>query len=220
MPSMIPMRRAGVAASLAAAALLSAGCVTAPSQDMSAFRQARPRSILVLPPINATTDIRAGYGFLSTVSWPLAESGYYVFPVTLVDQTFRENGLHTAEEIHAAPLKKIREVFGADAVLYMKVTRYGASYQLVRSSLIARAEATPVDGATGATLWHGSAEAGQEGGISLNPVAGLLSGLLQQIANSGDGNARNAAVQASRDLLMSKPGGLLYGPYSPKYQSD
>ena len=67
--------------------LLLTGCV--PSQqniDYTAFRASKPRSILVLPPLNNSPDVRATYSYLSTVTQPLAEAGYYVFPVALVDR--------------------------------------------------------------------------------------------------------------------------------------
>lgn len=46
-----------------------------------ALQQAAPRSILVLPPMNSSVDVNAPYSYLSTISTPLAEKGYYVFPV-------------------------------------------------------------------------------------------------------------------------------------------
>ena len=40
-----------------------------------------------------------------------------MFPVEEVDHFFKENGMPTAGEMHQAPLNRIREVTGADAVL-------------------------------------------------------------------------------------------------------
>ena len=116
--------------------LLLTACAT-PQQnyDYTALRQSRPRSILVLPPLNNSPDMRATYSFLSTVTQPLAESGYYVFPVALVDQTFKENGLVNPGEMHQAPLAKLREIFGADATLYITVTEYGSTYRVLSSEV-------------------------------------------------------------------------------------
>lgn len=71
----------------------------------------------VLPPLNQDTDIKDTYDCLSTVTRPLAEMGYYVHPVAVVDQFMKENGLPTAGEMHQVPLDKIRDIIGADAVL-------------------------------------------------------------------------------------------------------
>ena len=121
--------------SLLAALLLSTGCAPKNLYDYTAFRQSRPRSILVLPPLNNSPDMQATYGFLSTVTQPLAESGYYVFPVALVDQTFKENGMVNPGEMHQAPLDKLREIFGADATLYITVTEYGPVYRILSSDI-------------------------------------------------------------------------------------
>ena len=63
-----------------ATATLGAGCATT-STDYRAYIQHMPRSILVLPPLNESAEVLAPYSFLSTITRPLAERGYYVFPV-------------------------------------------------------------------------------------------------------------------------------------------
>lgn len=74
-----------------ALALLATGCSTGnkKSTDYSAFRESKPRSILVLPPKNQSPDVNASNSLLSVVTMPLAESGYYVFPVAVVSETFK-----------------------------------------------------------------------------------------------------------------------------------
>ncbi|WP_137919614.1 GNA1162 family protein [Hydrogenophaga sp. 2FB] len=62
---------------LTAAALLT-GCAAPKAYNYTAFKQAKPRSILVLPPVNESVDIKATYSLLSHSSKPLAEAGYYV----------------------------------------------------------------------------------------------------------------------------------------------
>ena len=86
--------------------------------DYSAYKQSRPRSVVILPPLNESPDVNATYSMLSQMTRPLAESGYYVFPVTLVDETFKQNGLTEAHDIHAVAPAKLREIFGADAALW------------------------------------------------------------------------------------------------------
>ena len=97
---------------LAAAALLG-GCATAPPYDYSAFKKSRPASMLVLPPINETADVKATVGVMASTALPLAEAGYYVLPVTLVDETFKQNGLTTANDIHGLPVAKLHEMDAA-----------------------------------------------------------------------------------------------------------
>jgi hypothetical protein len=99
-------------------ALLSSGCVSMPpSYDYSEFRNADPRSILILPPTNQSTEVVAPYSVMAQMSAPIAEAGFYVFPVALVNQTFQNNGLTVANDIQALPGAKLYEIFGADAAL-------------------------------------------------------------------------------------------------------
>ena len=123
-------------------ALLALGCQT--PKDYTEFRKHPPRSILVLPPLNNSTEVLGGYSFYTTVTRPIAEMGYYVFPVVVVDQFLKENGLPLPDDMHHAPLDKLREVFGADAVLYIKIEKYGSKYQIVSANTIVEASARAV----------------------------------------------------------------------------
>jgi hypothetical protein len=48
------------------------GCVTSKPYDYTNLRAHPPHSIVVLPPLNQSTDIKGTYGYLSTVTRPLA----------------------------------------------------------------------------------------------------------------------------------------------------
>ncbi len=199
------------------AAVLS-GCATQKSYDYSAIRESKPRSIVVLPPLNLSPDIRATYSMLSTVTRPLAELGYYVFPVALVDQTFRENGLTEPGEMHNASPAKIAEIFGADAILYIKVNEYGATYRVISSEVIVSVSAELIDARTGRSLWTGSAKASNSenkdtGGSGI--VGILVTALIQQVANNIGDPGYEVARTTSYRLFSA---GLLPGPRSPNYE--
>ena len=97
-----------------------AGCAAPKKTDYTAFRQAKPASILVLPPLNESPDVNATFSVLAQATYPLAEAGYYVMPVTLVAETFHQNGLSNPPEMHAVAPTKLKEIFGADTALYIK----------------------------------------------------------------------------------------------------
>jgi hypothetical protein len=167
--------------------------------------------------------MRASYSFLSTVTYPLAELGYYVFPVALVDQTFKENGLPNPGEMHQVAPQKLGEIFGADAALFITIEQYGATYQILSSAVTVSAKARLVDTRNGQIIWEGSARASSDesgGGSSGSLLGMVISGLIQQIINSvGDKGYPVAKITSAR-LLSAKPGGLLHGPRSPLYGTD
>lgn len=206
---------------LIALAVLLTGCAAPEKVDYSAFRQSKPRSILVLPPMNLSPDLRAPYSMMATVTSPLAESGYYVFPVALVDQTFRENGMTNPNETHDAAPAKLAEVFGADAVLYITINEYGAKYFLFDSQVIVSASARLVDLRNGDLLWEGKASASNAEGRdnSGGSLVGILIGaLVRQVANNLGDQGYPVARMTSYRLLSARHGGLLPGPRSPEYQ--
>jgi hypothetical protein len=209
-------------AALFAIALLG-GCVAPKTVDYAAFKQARPRSILVLPPVNESPDIKASYSLMSQVTFPLAEAGYYVVPVALAAETFRQNGLDNPDDIAEVPAEKLRSIFGADAAMYVKVTQYGTTYMVISSNTVVTATAKLVDLKTGTTLWTGTATASSEEGNNNGGglIGMLITAAVKQIINSStDAGHPIAGITSARLLSAGHPAGLLYGPRSPKYGTD
>lgn len=209
-----------------ASVLALTGCVNNTQQptptDYSAFRASKPRSILVLLPKNQTPDVKASHSFLSKVTLPLAESGYYVFPVAVVDQTFKQNGVTTADDIHSISIKKLHDIFGADAALYLNISDYGTLYQILNSSTSVTADARLVDLRSGQELWKSSATASsQEDSASFqNSLLGMLvNAALTHIANTVQERAHEiAGITSARLLTAGTNGALLYGSRSPNYE--
>jgi hypothetical protein len=211
--------RSGVATLVAAA---TAGCVTPPpARDYSVFSKARPATILVLPPVNDSPDVKATPAVWAHATLPLAEAGYYVLPVTLVDETFRQNGVAMAADAHDISPQKLREYFGADAAVYIRVTQYGSSYTVIASEVRVAVEARLVDLRSGELLWEGKALASSaeqqqqnQGGL----VGLLVAAIVKQVINSTADVAVNYAAIANQRLLGApRYNGLLAGPRSPQY---
>ena len=197
----------GFALLLLVAGVFVSGCVAPPqAKDYSELRKSNLHSILVLPPINETTEVGATYSVLTTVTRPLAELGYYVFPVVMVDHFLKENGLTIANDMHQAPLQKLHEVFGADAVLYITVEKYGSKYQLLAANTFVYLRAKLVDCRTGVLLWEGRAETIFQG------QSGVLEALVTQVLNKLTDQAHGVAAMASYQLLTIPGQGIPKGP--------
>ena len=100
--------------------------------------------------------------------------GYYVYPVAVMDRFLKENGMPTAGEMHQMPVDKVRDVVGADAVLYITVREYGTKYLLIDSSTTVQSTAKLVNTWTGTTLWAGEGRA-QERAVAGKPDRGCPS---------------------------------------------
>jgi hypothetical protein len=198
-----------------------AGCANRPPPfDYAAFQRADPKTLLVMPPLNMSPDIKATPSVWAQATRPLAEAGYYVLPVTLVNETLKENGIYTAGEAHEIPLQKLREQFSADAVVYLKVTRYGTTYMVLNSDTRVAVEGRIVDLRTGEQLWSGNAVASSSEQNQSNQ-AGLI-GLLvvavaKQIINTSTDAAYGYADTANARLFGSRVNGVPPGPRSPDH---
>jgi hypothetical protein len=199
------------------------GCATKPGADYTAYKESRPTSILVLPPVNNTPEVPATYSVLSYATRPLAEAGYYVMPVTLVAEAFKENGMTQPSDMHATSMAKLREIFGADAALYITISKYGTVYSVISSDSVVAAQAKLVDLKTGKTLWTGGAQAASSENES-NSQGGLatllIKAIVKQVVASATDESHKVAGVATTRLLTPQKNGLLYGPRSPLYGKD
>jgi hypothetical protein len=202
--------------------VLLGGCATkAPPYDLSAFLKAKPVTMLVMPPVNESPDIKATPGVWAQATRPLAEAGYYVLPVTLVDETFQQNGVTTATQAQEVPLQKLRDYFGADAAVYLKVTKYGTSFQVLASETRVEVEGRVVDLRDGRLLWQGKAMAtsAEQGQQAQGGLVGLLAtALVKQIVGTATDASFNFAGTANSRLLSApRYNGIPAGPRSPAY---
>jgi hypothetical protein len=199
--------------------MMAVGCAQQPtSLDYTAFRAHPPRSILVLPPMNQSTAVEATYSYLSTVTKPLAERGYYVFPVAVVDQFLKEQGIPDAAEMHRIPPAKMREIIGADAVLYITIDEYGSTYVVINSAARVSARATLIDTASGEIIWQGVGIAQSNSGNSGGGIVGaLVTAAIVQAINASTDPAHGLSATANFSLFNMQNRELPFGPYHPHY---
>ena len=127
--------------------------------------------------------------------------------------------------MHQAPLPKLREIFGADAGLFITITKYGATYMVFDSQVVVAATAKLVDLRDGQVLWQGSvvaSDAANQNNSGGGVVGMLVNAVVRQIvASTKEDAGYPIAKMASRQLLTAHPpNGLLYGPRSPFFEKD
>jgi hypothetical protein len=169
----------------------------------------------VLPPLNESVDVNASYVWLSTVTMPIAERGYYVFPVAVVDAFMKDNGLPGPDEMHSVPIQKLRDVFGADAVLYVVIEDWGQKYVVLSSNTVVQARARLVDTATGTEIWQGRCdftESSSSGGGDI--LSMVISAALEQIIDTTADATHDVARQANYLMVYDEREGFLPGPRS------
>lgn len=195
--------------------ILLSGCASLTEPyDYAAFNHHKPRSILVIAPQNHSIAPNAPYIYLSTITRPLAEKGYYVFPVAVIDQLLKENGLPTPAEMNAIALDKIAEYIGADAVLYVTLSDWGQQYEIIASKTIVKGHVKLVAVATGITLWDAPIHAVHASDSGDNGLIGaLISAAVTQVIGDLRDQTPMLARQANHSAINSSERGLPNGPY-------
>lgn len=191
------------------------GCANHEPYDYTNLLESKPRSILVLPPVNNTVEVEAPYIYLSTITQPLAEKGYYVFPVSVVDNMMKQNGLPEPAEMHAVSLTKIDEIIGADSVLYVTIEEWGQKYQVTTSAAVVSVGMKLVDVKSGALLWQGRGAAQQSSGDGGGGLVGALIGaIVTQMLSDVVDHTPTLSRQVNINTLYNATNGLLAGPYA------
>lgn len=94
--------------------------VTRESQYAAMYND-MPVTLLVMPPINNTSNVEAKDLLYTSISRPLAEAGYYVISPLLAMDVLKAESAYDAEMFIDKPLTMFRDYFGADAVVFSQI---------------------------------------------------------------------------------------------------
>lgn len=211
-----------VAGLVLVAVVSGSGCVTPPKHsDYTKFRSDNPHSILVVPATNKSVEVNAPDYLLATISIPLAERGFYVFPVNLVRGVLADDGLSDANLVHAGDPHRLGELFGADAVMYISIERWDAKYIVLATTVTVDLMYSLKSTRTGEEIWSNhQAIVYQPQGNSGGGLAGLLVDAVAAAITKAAPNYVPLAKQANANALLLKGTGLPSGPHDPLYEKD
>jgi len=199
-------------------ALLTAGCATTKAPvDNSAFRAAAPRSILVVPVVNQSLEVDAANYFLTTMSVPLAEKGYYVFPVNTVKFVLEQEGFYEPERIQQQQPADLARFFDADAVLFVVISRWDAQY-LVLTTTVTVDLAYQMYDRNGQRIWSAKKQLQyspqmQNAG---HPIATLIAAAISAAITKAAPNYMPLARQANQLVFVVEGTAIPDGPYATK----
>ena len=197
------------------------GCVTAPKKDYTQFLSERPRSILVVPVVNSSVDVDATSYFLSTLSVPVADRGYYVFPINMVKRMLEDDGLSDAAIVHNADPVRLAALFGADTILYVSIERWDAKYMLLTTQVTVEFNYILKSGRTGTELWRDHRSMVYAPNQSSGGGIGALIGAMIAAAITKAAPNYMPLARKANAATFAWPGpGLPAGPYRPEYGKD
>ena len=198
---------------------LATGCATSVNKNsLDAFHDAAPKSILVVPPVNMSTDVQGTTSLLATLPFYLAEKGYYVFPVNTVKTLLEYEGYYQPAEAHAAPPEHLANLFKADSILYVTIHEWTSRYMLLTTTTEVDFEYRIVN-ADGAELWTARQRMTYtpDNNSSGNPLVDLLAMAVTAAVERAAPNYLPLTGQANAAAFYGV-NGVPPGPYSPTYE--
>ena len=132
------------------------GCVEmGTKQDAypSMYGPQKPVSILVVPAINESTAADAGELLNVTVSQPFTNMGYYVMPMPIVAEIFRNEGILEGTQIKGLPTELFKKNFGADAVMFMTIESWDKNYAILAANVTVGIEYVLLSTTSNEILW-------------------------------------------------------------------
>jgi len=199
------------------------GCVAPPTyvtkgEEFPAMYVEKPKSLLIMPPINLSTAAEAKEYYSTTVEMPIALHGYYTFPYQLTADVLKQQGVYDSELVYDIPLTKFYDYFGADAVLFTKIIHWDTSYTVVASTLTVSIDAEIKSTKTSEVLWHynGTVVVDLSANGGGGGMAGLLINAIATAINTAAADYTTYAKMANGRFVGSIP----YGPYHPMYLKD
>lgn len=180
--------------------------------------QQRPVSILVLPPINETTAADAKEYYSTTLAEPLSYMGYYVFPIEVVMDMMQHEGAYDTETLMNVPPQKFKEYFGADAVLFVRITKWDTAYYVIGGHVAVGVDFHLKSTTSGADLWKydGVLQVSTGGGGGGGGLAGLIVQIVVTAVNTATADYVPIAKRANAMVISTIP----TGKYHPMHGLD
>jgi len=178
----------------------------------------RPLAILVLPPINETTAADAKEYYSTTIAEPLSFSGYYVFPIEVISEIMKNEGLYDTEALLNLPPNKFKEFFGADAVMYIWIKKWSTSYYVVGGNVSVSIRSAIKSTTSGDDLWQYEGTIIEDTTVTSGGggLAGLAVAIVATAVKTATTDYVPIAKRANYMILNTVP----CGKYHPNHDKD
>ena len=176
----------------------------------------KPLTILLMPPINKSTNVEAKAYFHSTLNIPIDNAGFYVIPPLLSMEILKKESAYDAEMFFSAPMNKFGEIFGADLVLFTVINKWDKSG--LAAKVFVEVEYIFKSTKTNEVVYTRKGTVTYD--ASVNTGAPGIAGALANIAASAINTAATKYVDVARACNAYTFKDLPAGKYSPLYGTD
>ena len=201
-------------------AIMVTSCkVTEPIAKKEAYKgmySEKPLAILLMPPINRSTNVEAKEYFHSTLNVPIANSGYYVIPPFLSMEILKKESAYDSEMFLDGSMKKFGEIFGADVALFTIINKWDKAS--LASNVYVEVEYIFKSVVTNEIIYQRKADVTYNAAVSTG-VGGIY-GALADLAASAINTAATKYVNVARVCNAYTFSDLPAGKYSPNNGTD
>lgn len=193
-----------------------ASCGTTKSAAFPKMYEEAPVVMLVMPPINNSDNVEAKDYFYTTMTVPIAESGYYVLPPAMTMATLQRESAYDAEMFYEGDLKKFGSLFGADVAIFTIIKSWKKS--IIGSKITIEIEYVFRSTKTNETVFNRNAKITCDTSTGVSG-GGLLGAVLIAAADAVKTAVSDyvpVAVKCNNAALSDIPA----GKYSAKHGSD
>lgn len=175
----------------------------------------KPTTILVMPPINNTTNVEAKDLLYTSISHPLIEAGYYVVSPHLAMEMLKAESAYDAELFIDRDAAVFARIFGADAVVFSVIDVWRKKGFGIETKIKYIVKST----ATNDILFERTCDLYLDLGTNNNSTNSLL-GALVDLAASAIATATTDHIVAARKCNRYIFSDIPRGRYSPQHLLD
>ncbi|MCF1459518.1 MAG: DUF799 domain-containing protein [Shewanella sp.] len=197
-------------------AFVLGGCVSTTTKEAAfpaMYDVNKPLSVVIAPVINNTTAAEASDYLNATVAQPLADKGYYVLPVPVIADIFKQSGVIDGAQLKSAPMQVFKEKFGADAVMFITLTQWETNYIVVGGNVVVGMEYALVSTATSEVIWSNTSVVQVDTGSN---SGNLLVDIIATAITTAATDYVPIARQVHNTATMTVP----VGKYHPRHGKD
>ena len=187
--------------------------VTRESQYAKMYEE-KPITLLVMPPINNSTNVEAKDLLYTSISRPLVEAGYYVISPLLAMDVLKAESAYDSEMFFDAPLTTFQTYFGADAVVFSVIDTWAKKGMGIQTKI----RYVIKSAYTNEILFDRSCDLYLD--LSIDSGANGVLGALVDLAASAINTAATDHIKAARKANYYILRDIPRGKYSPEHMLD
>ncbi len=187
--------------------------VTRESQYAKMYEE-KPITLLVMPPINNSTNVEAKDLLYTSISRPLVEAGYYVISPLLAMDVLKAESAYDSEMFFDSPLTTFQNYFGADAVVFSVIDTWAKKGMGIETKI----RYVIKSAYTNEILFDRSCDLYLD--LSIDSGAKGVLGALVDLAASAINTAATDHIKAARKANYYILRDIPRGKYSPEHMLD